>query len=132
LLARFAVQTSDLVWRLESARALAAVEEGLDVAELREFLTARSQKPLPATVATLLDDWTTRAGQLEDLGAARIVRCSDAHVARVLAHDRLLRSLCQLAGDSHLVFRAADETAVRRALRELGYVLPPPREKAGR
>ncbi len=32
----------------------------------------------------------------------------------------------QLAGERHLMFRAADEAAVRRALRELGYVLPPP------
>jgi len=36
-----------------------------------------------------------------------------------------VRKLCQLAADRYLVFRAADEVAVRRALRELGYVLPP-------
>ena len=46
-------------------------------------------------------------------------------VAQTLVNDRRLRKLCQLAGERHLVFRSADETAVRRALRELGYVLPP-------
>lgn len=46
-------------------------------------------------------------------------------MARTLAGDRRLRTICQLAGERHLVFRAADESAVRRALRELGHVLPP-------
>jgi hypothetical protein len=76
-------------------------------------------------VQVFLEDLTARAGQLEDLGAARLVACVDGNVAQLLAHDRRLRSLCQLAGERHLVFRAADEAAVRRALRELGYVLPP-------
>jgi len=46
-------------------------------------------------------------------------------VAQLLVNDRRLRELCQLAGERWLVFRAADEQAVRRGLRELGYVLPP-------
>lgn len=36
-----------------------------------------------------------------------------------------LRDRCQIAGERFLVFRAADESAVRRALREMGYALPP-------
>jgi hypothetical protein len=44
----------------------------------------------------------------------------------LLVNDRRLRDLCWIAGERHLVFRAADEPAVRRALRELGYALPPP------
>jgi hypothetical protein len=34
------------------------------------------------------------------------------------------RGLCQLSGERHLVFRAADEKAFLHALREVGYVLP--------
>jgi hypothetical protein len=45
----------------------------------------------------------------------------------LLAHDRRLRNLCQFAGERQFVFRAADAATVRRTLRELGYVLPPPR-----
>ena len=127
LLDRFAERRSEAVWHLAAAKVLAAVEQGLAVEELKEFLAARSQEPLPQTVAVFLADLAEKAGQLEDLGAARLIACRDAVVARTLASDRRLGSLCQLAGERHLVFRAADETAVRRALRDLGHVLPPPR-----
>ena len=66
-----------------------------------------------------------KASQLKDLGSARLIGCKDANVAQLLAHDRRLRTLCSLAGEKQLVFRLADETTIRRVLRELGYVLPP-------
>ena len=126
-LERFASRTSDAVWRLEAGKILEAVEKGMAVAELQEFLAAKSQPPLPQTVDVFLNDLVHKAGQLTDQGTARLIACADAHVAQVLAHDRRLRDLCQLAGERQLVFRASDEATVRRALRELGYVLPPPR-----
>jgi len=126
-LERFTERTSDAVWHLEAAKVLEAVEKGLTVQELKEFLAARNAGPLPHTVEVLLDDLTERSGQLDDLGTARLIACKDENVARLLAHDRRLRKLCQLAGERQLVFRAGDETAVRRALKELGYILPPPR-----
>lgn len=46
-LERFAERTSDSVWRLSRDRVLAAVEQGLAVGELREFLASRGQLPLP-------------------------------------------------------------------------------------
>jgi hypothetical protein len=101
------------------------VEQGLTVQQLKEFLTARGQGPLPQTVEVFLDDLQTKLGQLEDLGTARLIACKDAVVAKTLASDRRLGKVCQLAGERHLVFATADEAAVRRALRELGYVLPP-------
>src|SRR5207244_11384264 len=109
---------------LEAGKVLEAVEQGLAVQELKEFLAARSQEPLPQTVEVFLDDLQDKMSQLKDLGTARLIACKDAVVARTLASDRRLAKLCQLAGERHLVFRAAEETAVRRALRELGYVLP--------
>jgi hypothetical protein len=126
-LERFAERKSEAVWHLAAGKVLDAVEKGMTLPELKEFLAARSQGPLPRTVEVFLDDLTNKAGQLEDLGTAHLIGCADAHVAQLLAHDRRLRKLCQLAGERQLVFRAADETAVRRALRDLGYVLPPPR-----
>ncbi len=126
-LERFAARTSDAVWRLEAGKILEAVEKGMTLAELQEFLAAKSKPPLPQTVEVFLNDLAHKAGQLADQGTARLIACADAHVAQLIAHDRRLRNLCHLAGDRQLVFRASDEAAVRRALRELGYVLPPPR-----
>jgi hypothetical protein len=127
LLERFATRKSEAVWHLEADTILEAVERGLRVEELQEFLLARSQEALPHTVEVFLSDLAGKAGRLEDLGAARLIACADAQLAQLLANDRRLRGLCRLAGDSQLVFRALDEAAVRRALRELGYVLPPTR-----
>jgi len=126
-LERFAERSSEAVWRLSRDRILAAVEQGLAVAELKDFLASRAQGSLPQTAEVFLHDLQDKMGQLEDLGAARLIGCKDAVVARTLASDRRLRGICQLAGERHLVFKAADEAAIRRALKELGHVLPPPR-----
>jgi hypothetical protein len=124
-LERFAEQRSEAVWRLDATKILAAVEEGLPVRELTNFLKAKNEGSLPQTVEVFLADMEAKSGQLRDLGAARLIECADATVAQILVNDRKLKKLCQLAGDRYLVFRAADEAAVRRTLRELGYVLPP-------
>jgi len=126
LLNRVGVRTSDSVWRLDRAKVLAAVEGGLGIAELGEFLAAGGHGPLTQTVRVLLADLEERAGRLRDLGTARLIECADAETARLLASDRQLGKVCHLAGERRLVFRAEDEAAVRARLRKLGYVLPPP------
>jgi hypothetical protein len=126
-LERFAERSSEAVWRLSRDRILAAVEQGLAVAELKDFLASRAQGSLPQTAEVFLHDLQDKMGQLKDLGAARLIGCKDAVVARTLASDRRLRGICQLAGERHLVFKATDEAAIRRALKELGHILPPPR-----
>ena len=124
VLERFAEQASENVWKLTNAKLLPLLEEGGSLDQLAEFLTARSGEELPHTVQVFLDDLRERAGMLRDLGAARLIECRDAALARMLAADPQLRDKCQLAGERQLVFRAADEKAVRRALRRLGYILP--------
>jgi hypothetical protein len=41
----------------------------------------------------------------------------------LIAHDARTRQLCMRAGEQHQVIPAGSETAFRRALRELGYLL---------
>ena len=125
-LERFAERKSEAVWQLDAGKILESVGKGLTVEELKIFLEAKNQGPLPQTVKVFLDDMANKLSQLEDLGAARLIACKDAEVAHLLVHDRRLRSLCQLAGERQIVFRSADETTIRRVLKELGYVLPPP------
>jgi hypothetical protein len=50
---------------------------------------------------------------------------ADAETAQLLAHDREPKTICQLGGDRLLVFRTADEDAVRKRIRKLGYIVPP-------
>ena len=124
ILDAFAEPSNDDVWRLEPSKILAAVENGRPVSELQDFLEARGG-PLPPTVQSFLADLASRAGQLSDRGAARLVECADAALAAELAGHKRLAKLCLRAGDRHLVVSAASETAFRKALRELGHILPP-------
>lgn len=119
----YAVGTSDLVWRIEAEKLLAAAEAGRSLDEVREFLEARSAAPLPDTVARLIDDVAGRCGRVQDRGLARLVECADPELAALIAHDRRAQKHCMLAGERHLVVPASSESAFRRALRTLGYLL---------
>lgn len=127
VLERFCEPQSEGVWKLTPSKLLAVLEEGGTLDELDEFLKSHSSGPLPQTVEVLLEDQRERAGQLLDLGMARFIECRDPTLARMLASDPQLRGKCHLAGDRWLVFRTEDEAAVRRALRRLGHIVPPPR-----
>jgi hypothetical protein len=121
---RVTERTSDRVWRLDREKILSAVEEGLKIDEISEFLESHSAEPIPPTVATLLADLHERTGRLRDKGTARMIECADAETAQLLILDAKLKTLCHLAGERSLVFRESDESAVRSRLRKLGYVVP--------
>ncbi len=126
LLERFADQESDAVWKLSREKALVVLEQGGSLDELADFLTARGAGPLPETVRVFLDDLRRQAARLRDLGLARLIECADAATAEALAADRLLRDRCWRAGERWLVFPTDEEAALRKALRQRGYILPPP------
>ena len=114
----YATRVSDLVWRLDAGKLLAAIEEGRAVAEIREFLAARSGAALPDTVARLLEDVADRSAKVHDRGLARLIECADPALAALIANDTRTRKHCMRAGERHLVVPASSEAAFRRALRE--------------
>lgn len=120
----YATKVSDFVWRLDRGRLLAAVEEGRPVDEIREFLTVRSDTTIPDTVASLLDDVADRSAKLFDRGLARLVECTDAALATLIANDPRTRKHCMRAGERHLVVPSSSEATFKRTLREVGYLLP--------
>jgi hypothetical protein len=121
---QFAVQTSDAVWHIEPVKLLEMLEQGQTVAQVQEFLTARSGGALPDNVAVFLQEMAERASQLVDRGPARLIEARDAALMQLIANDSRLKSLCLPAGDRYLVIPADSEATFRRALRELGYGLP--------
>jgi hypothetical protein len=121
---RVAERTSDGVWRLDREKILTAIEGGLGIEEISEFLEAHSAEPIPVTVSTLLADLRTRVGRLRDKGSVRMIECVDVETARLLLVDPKLKTLCLLAGERNLVFRESAESEVRSRLRKLGYVVP--------
>ena len=126
---RLAVETwanveSDGVWRLDRDRILAAVESGHDADDLRRFLAARDDQPLPETVEGFLRDAERGARALRTQGMALLIECADADIATRLATDARTARLCLRAGERHLVVRTKSEAAFRKAVRTLGYGMP--------
>lgn len=119
----YATRVSDLVWRLDAGRLLAVIEEGRPVAEIREFLAARSGTPIPDTVVRLLEDVADRSVKVHDRGLARLIECADPALATLIANDSRTGKHCIKAGERHLVVQASSEASFRRTLRELGYLL---------
>lgn len=121
----YAVRVSERVWQLQAGKLLAASEEGRSMDEVREFLGARSEDPLPDIVNRLLDDVADRGIRIRDRGLARLIECADPALAALIANDTRTRKLCMRAGEQHLVVPARAEEAFRRALRDVGYLLAP-------
>ena len=124
LLETYARPETDGVWRLDQDRTLAALESGSRVDELREFLTARDDQPLPETVEGFLDTTASRAQALVPQGTALLIECADAALAELFATHERTAKLCQRTGERGLVVRAHAEAKFRKAIRELGYGMP--------
>jgi hypothetical protein len=120
---RISEKVSERVWRLSLSKLLQAAEEGVEIMRAIAFIEERSRGDLPQSVRAFFDDILLRSGKIRDLGEARLVECADAPLAHLIANDSRLRSLCFLAGDRNLVVLKENETAFRKGLRELGYVL---------
>ena len=118
---KVSVKTGDRAWRLERAKMLAAIEEGIEPPEIREFLAAKNDGPLPANIVRFLEDVTNRASLISYEGTAEVFRVADEPTALLIAHDSTAGPLCLLAGTDRLIVPTDKVTAFRRALRDLGY-----------
>jgi hypothetical protein len=127
MLERFSTRVSDFVWRLDNIKLLEAVEQGLALSDIVAFLMAKAGGALPQNVAISLREMEQRIGQLTDRGPAQVIEVQDPILARLIANDSRLRSLCLLAGEQHLVVLNENQKAFRRGLRELGYAWAPAR-----
>lgn len=124
LLETYAQPEADGAWRLDRDRTLQALETGGRIDELREFLTARDEQPLPETVEGFLDATARRARALVLQGAALLIECADSALAELLATREPTAKLCRRTGERGIVVRAEAEDKFRKAIRQLGYGMP--------
>jgi hypothetical protein len=124
LLETYAERETDTAWRLDRHKAIAAVEGGHHIAELREFLQTRDEQELPETVESFLSTTELRAQALRPQGLALLIACADAEIADLVARHERTRKFCQRADERHLVVGAEVEAQFRRALHTLGYGMP--------
>jgi hypothetical protein len=124
LLETWAEKESETAWRLDRDKALTALERGGNLAELRDFLSARDEQELPGTVTAFFNTTERNARALKQKGTALLIECADAELAGLLATHERTKKLCLRAGEKHLVVKEADEAAFRRAAHLLGYGMP--------
>ena len=120
----YAEKESDKVWRLNREKALAAVESGNQIKELREFLQARDEQPLPETVEGFIVTTERQARALKNTGMALLIECADTELAELIANHERTKKLCMRAGERHLVIKADAEEQFRKAVHLLGYGMP--------
>ena len=119
---RFSTPKSDKIWKLSLDKLLLAVEEGVELREIGEFLAARNQGALPEAVEDLLEDVNQRIFVLENKGDAVLLQCKEKGLASLIANDKVLKKICILAGKDHIVYYKNAESQFKKRLRELGYV----------
>ncbi len=124
LLETYAEKESDKVWRLSREKALAAVEGGSQIKELREFLQARDEQPLPETVEGFIVTTERQARALKNIGEALLIECADAELAQLIANHERTKKLCLRAGERHLAVKTDAEEQFRKAVHLLGYGMP--------
>ena len=125
LLDTYADAEADGVWRFNRDKTLSAIESGHDADELRRFLAARDDQPLPETVEVFLRGAERGARALTPRGTALLIECADAETAARLATDASTAGACLRAGERLLVVRTTSEKAFRTAARALGYGVSP-------
>ncbi len=113
------------IWRLNRDKTLCAIESGHNPDELRGFLAARDDQPLPDTVEGFLRNAERGARALTLRGTALLIECADAETAARLAADAGARGTCLRAGERLLAVPATSEKAFRKAARALGYGVSP-------
>ncbi|OYQ65365.1 hypothetical protein B9G53_08140 [Pseudanabaena sp. SR411] len=127
VLDRYAQRISDEIWQLDLDQLLTAIEDGHQVTELKQVLEQNTSEPLPESVQEFLNNASEKASSLRDLGDAKLIECASSHLATLIANDPLTKKYCQLVGSRALVVLAIHEGKFRKALRQIGYALPPVR-----
>jgi hypothetical protein len=127
-LERLGTSPSQDVYHLDREALLEVIESGLTLPQIRDFLAQRSGRPeaeFPQPVRVFFADLEQRLAALREADRVLVLDGPDPYLLTELAHDATLRAsvqLATLAGRTILLVPLAQEAAVRRQLRRLGYL----------
>lgn len=127
-LERIGAPQSQDVYRLSRTHLLELAENGLGLDAVRDFLartTGRPEEEFPQPVRVFFADVAQRLGALREAGRMVLIESDDPYLVIELSHDAALRATVQLATIDDrpvLLVPEAQEAAVRRQLKKLGYV----------
>jgi hypothetical protein len=107
---------------------LEAASGGLDLCQVREFLTVKSgqaEAEFPQIVRVFFEDLEKRLNALREAGRMIVIEGDDAYLLTELSNNSALRALAQLGsigGRTVLLVPEEQETTARRQLKKLGYI----------
>lgn len=108
------------IWHLDRQKAVAAIDKGHDIAQLRQFLENSDDLPLPELVESFLLR-CARDGQALKTGASAVlIECRDSETADNVATHKETSSLCLRAGPKTLVVRNEHVGKFRERVHVLG------------
>jgi hypothetical protein len=121
LLENWAVAEPPQSWRLDSEKALCAIEKGHDIEELRDFLQTRDDLPMPEPVEAFLRLCARNGKALKTGASAVLIECRDEEAADTIAGHEETASLCLRAGPRTLAVRTDQMDRFRQRVRLLGF-----------
>jgi len=127
-LERLGAAPSQDVYHLGREALLEVIEGGLTLRQICDFLAQKSGRPeaeFPQPVRVFFEDLEQRLAALREADRVLVLDGPDPYLLTELAHDATLRASVQLAtiaGRIVLLIPLAQEAAVRRQLRRLGYL----------
>jgi hypothetical protein len=127
-LERIAAPQSQDVYRLSREQLLEAANSGLDLAQVRQFLGAKSGQPeadFPQIVRVFFEDLEKRLNALREAGTMLVLEGDDPYLLTELSNNPSLRAQVQLGSIGEravLLIPEEHETAVRKQLKKLGYI----------
>jgi hypothetical protein len=123
MLDTWAQREGDGCWRLDQARILQAMENGLDIVAFRDFLNNQETQPLPEPIEALLQFCCRQADAVRPQEPAFIYRCRDEETCRVICEHPEMHDLCQPLDTKQLVVATRNEARFRETLRVIGFGL---------
>jgi hypothetical protein len=125
-LEKIADMKSERTWALSREKILIAIESGMGLEQITDFLMTRNNADaFPHAVDTFFSDIGERITRFCFVEDGKIIECSDAHSALVIANDSAIKKLGILAIDRYIVVPAQKESAFRGVLRKRGYIVRP-------
>lgn len=124
MLELFASKKSNKLWHMDRGLLLDYFENGGSLDDITRFLTENSQEEIPARVRAFFNELQANLDVINQTEDAWLIEFQDPGVASLIADDSRAGKLCVLAGERHLAVAKSSERAFRKALKNLGYVLP--------
>ena len=111
-----------MVYRLHKHSVYRALNSGMTIKKITEFLKKGSKHQLPSNILSLLSEWGSTYGRLELLDVL-VLHCEDEQLAREIEASKRLASFVEgKLTEKHLIIKRERHKELLNALTEEGYM----------